>query len=108
LYYEVIKHDFELQFGTDSRIPKTGLLSDNPSEKEIWEVLRTIRPIDVHHKKKSYSPELELASLLSETLVFISRCLYFQSKDSDHWLEVQPDVASNAAAIAARDLEIFE
>src|SRR5690606_36939869 len=108
LYYKVIDHNFEVQFGTDSRIQKTGVLSDNPSEEEIWEWLNAIGPIKAHYKKEPYSPELELASLLSETLVFISSCLYFQSKDSDLWLEVHPEVAGNAAAIVARDLEIFE
>lgn len=108
LYHRVIDHNFELQYGTDSRVRKTGVLSDNPTDQEIWEVLKTIGSIDTSHEKKSYSPELELASLLSETLVMISRSLYFQSKDSDYWLEVHPEVTKNAAAIVARDLGIFE
>lgn len=108
LYYRVVDHNFDLQYGTDSRIRKTGVLSENPTDEEIWEVLNTIAPIKTSYKKQSYSPELELASLLAETLFYISRCLYFQSRDSDEWLEVHPDVASNAAAIVARDLGIFE
>src|SRR5690606_34474810 len=108
LYYRVIDHNFDLQYGTDPRIRKTGILSENPTDEEIWDVLNTIGTIKSDYKKQPNSPELELASLLAETLFFISRCLYFQSKDSDHWLEVHPEVASNAAAIVARDLGIFE
>lgn len=108
LFYRVIDHNFELQYGTDSRIQKTGILSDNPTNEEIWDVLNTIGTIETRYKKKPYSPEQELASLLAETLFLISRDLYFQSKDSDYWLEVHPEVATNAAAIVARDLGIFE
>ncbi len=108
LYYKVIDHNFDLQHGTDSRVRKTGVLSENPIDQEIWEVLNTIDPITTSYEKRPYSPELELASLFAETLFFLSRCLYFQSKDSEEWLEVHPEVASNAATIVARDLGIFE
>lgn len=108
LYYRVIDHNFDLQHGTDSRIQKMGVLSENPTDEEIWDVLNTIGTIKSTFKKESYSPELELASLLAEALFLISRDLYFQSKDSDYWLEVHPDVAQNAATIAASDVGIFE
>lgn len=108
LYYRVIDHNFELQYGTDSRIEKTGVLSDNPTDEEIWDVLNTMGRVETSYKKGKYSPELELAALFAETLSMMSRCLYFQSKDSNYWLDVHPEVAKNAAAIVARDLRIFE